>query len=216
MRHIDRIEKPRILKEKELMWTQKFIKSGNKRPHNEQYGHNEIRDALCAMSFHKCFYCERTIKETKAEIDHYIEVNEDKTLAFKWTNLYLAYENCNNKLPNKTIPANKALDPCSNTDEEIKEHITFIDEQITANNNSELGFKTIQKFRLNTQLLDLLRSRQLHLFKNVLIKIQYLQNKDGGRPINQIEKQSLIRFAQKDQQFSLMFKNILKKYGLMS
>ena len=216
MIHIERLNKPDILVKKEDEWTKKFIASGKTRPDNSKYRHKEILGTLNSMSFHKCFYCETKIKDVPPEIDHFIEVSDPKgkKLAFDWNNLYLACNNCNNKLNNTTIPVTEVLDPCKNTNDEIQKHITFEDEIITAKNNSEIGFKTIQKYRLGERLLDHLRLKQIDLFKDVLLQILVNQNADEGRKMNKQEKEVLKRFAQKDRQFSLMFRILLKKYNI--
>jgi len=217
MIHIDRIQKPNILARKEKEWTEKFIASGKKRPDNSKYGHPQIKESLSSMSYHKCFYCERKLMGVPGEIDHYIEVSDPKgrVLAFKWDNLYLACVNCNNKLPNSTIPVTEALDPCKNTNDEIEEHLIFEAEIITARNNSETGLKTIRKFRLDTKLSDYLRLKQLDRFKDILLKIRENQIRNNRNEMTENEKVCLIRFAQADHQFSLMFRILLKKYGLL-
>ena len=216
MIHIDRLSKPEILVRKEKEWIDNFIASNKKRPDNSKYGHKQIRNSLNSMSFHKCFYCERKLTGIPNEIDHYIEVADPsgKNLAFKWENLFLACDNCNNKLKNTDIPVSSALNPCINSDTEIQENITFKDELITAKNNTELGLQTIKKFRLDTELLDMIRSKQLNLFNKVLVQIQKNQIKDSRKEMNKIEKESLLSFAQKDHQFSLMFRIILSEHEI--
>lgn len=53
------------------------------------------------------------------------------------------------KLDNEAISVTEALDPCKDSDEEIKETITFEREQICSVANSQKGLNTIKKFRLN-------------------------------------------------------------------
>ncbi len=216
MIHIERLPKPDILIGKEKEWTEKFIKSGKKRPDNSKYGHKQIRTRLCAMSSNKCFYCERKLTGVTKEIDHFIEVSDPKgkKLAFSWDNLFLACDNCNNKFDNKTISVSEVLNPCEATNEEIEMHISYKDECVIAKNNSQKGLLTIQKFRLDTELLDLLRSKQLNLFNKLLIQIQKNQIIENRKTMNNEEKESLLIFKQRDRQFSLMFKILLEKYGI--
>ena len=152
MIHVERLNKPDILIKKEKEWTEKFLASGKNRPDNSKYGHKGIRSQLNSMSCHKCFYCEQKLKGVPAEIDHFIEVSDPngKKLAFDWDNLYLACNNCNNKLNNITVPVTDVLDPCKHTNEEIQEHITFEKEVITAKNNSEIGFNPSCILRFTT------------------------------------------------------------------
>lgn len=100
MRHLNRLPTPNILIKKQVEWTDKFVSSSSKRPDNSKYAHKDILTDLCSISYHKCYYCEQKIKGIAQEIDHYIEVIEDKKLAFDWNNLYLSCSNCNNKISN--------------------------------------------------------------------------------------------------------------------
>lgn len=213
MRHIKRFPKPEILEKKAVEWTNHFVASDKKRPDNSKYAHAEIRTQLNSMSFHKCFYCETILEEGTGEIDHYVEVTERRDLAYEWENLNLTCQNCNKKVPNTSIAVTDALNPCLHTDEEIEQHLTFIDEVIKAKNNSLLGLNTIQKFRLDKA--NHLRSRQLHHFKDRLLEIQENQIKDGGRKMTEEEMQKLKVFAQADYSFSLMFRLLLKKHHIL-
>ncbi len=211
MRGLNRLTKPQILNDREDKWKNDFIASGKARPDSNKYGHESIRSELASISFHKCFYCESKLKLEPKEVDHHIEVSIEKELAFAWTNLYLSCDNCNNKINHNAIPINAALDPCRNNDSEIQAHLTFDDEMITSVDGSSLGFKTIQKYRLDSELLDRRRSVQLRIFYKVLIEIQKKQIIEGRKSLNQNELGLLCRFKQNDQPYSLMFKVILDK-----
>jgi uncharacterized protein (TIGR02646 family) len=214
MRGLIRLPKPQILIDREDNWTKDFITSGKERPDSSKYAHDKIRIQLATMSFHKCFYCESKLKQTTKEVDHHIEVSIKKELAFVWTNLYLSCDNCNNKVNHDAIPIDEALDPCSNNDSEIQEHLTFVDEQITSVGNSILGLKTIQKYRLDSELLDSRRILQLKNFLKVLIEIQKKQNIEGRKSLNHNELYILNRFKEDDQPYSLMFKVCLDKISI--
>ena len=150
MRHIERLPRPAILEERSEQWRDAFVNSEKRRPDNSKYAHPQIRESLNAMSFQKCFYCERKLKDVPQEIAHFIEVAERRDLAYEWNNLYLACDNCNDKTPNRSIPVTEVLDPCQHSDTEIQHHLTFEDEVIRARNDSGLGRKTIQKYKLDT------------------------------------------------------------------
>ena len=209
MRGLTRLPVPQILLEKGDNWLQNFLESGKSRPDSSKYAHETVKAQLKSMSFHKCFYCESKLTDLPKEIDHHVEVSIDKTLAFIWENLYLSCDNCNNKLNHAAIPITEALDPCRNTDKEIQEHITFKDECITAVNNSSLGLKTIQKYRLNTELLDKRRINLLKSFYKVLDVVRQRQIADSGRIMSRKDIDILKYFTQDDQPYSLMFKVIL-------
>ena len=208
MRYIERIAKPEILERKADTWRDAFVGSDKKRPDNNKYAHRQVRESLNTMSFHKCFYCERKLKDIPEEIDHFIEVAERKELAYEWENLYLACDNCNNKLPNRTISVTTALNPCYHPDAEIQQHLTFENEIIRAKNDSDLGRSTIQKYKLDSDQLDLVRLRAIQQFHKVLIRIQNNMIREG-RTISEREKEMLLSFQQKDRSFSLMFAVLL-------
>ena len=213
MRGLIRLPEPQILIDRGSTWTNDFINSTKPRPDSSKYGHDKIRNQLISMSSCKCFYCESKLTDKPKEVDHHIEVSVKRELSFTWHNLYLSCDNCNNKLNHATIAIDEALDPCRNSDSEIQEHLTFVDEMITSVDDSTLGFKTIQKYRLDTELLDKRRITQLNIFYRVLDSIRQNQIKNGGRKINQSELSLLNRFKQADQPYSLMFKVILDKFS---
>ena len=213
MRGLTRLPEPKILIDRGSTWTNDFITSTKPRPDSSKYGHDKIRIQLISMSFCKCFYCESKLTDKPKEVDHHIEVSVRRELSFTWDNLYLCCDNCNNKLNHATIPIDKALDPCRNDDSEIQEHLTFVNEMITSVDGSTLGFNTIQKYRLDSELLDKRRITQLNIFYRVLDSIRQNQIKNGGRKINQSELSLLNRFKQADQPYSLMFKVILDKFS---
>ncbi len=211
MRHIKRLSEPNILVRKKKEWKEKFIASDKNQPDSSKYGHREIKAALFTMSHNKCYYCEGLLKGTIKEIDHFIEVSEDKSLAFEWTNLFLSCDNCNNKIPNRSLSVSDVLNPCVDTDDEIEKHISFEDEQITF--LTDKGDNTIKKFRLSEERLDYLRIKQLQIFAEKLIAIQNSMNQDG-RKMSETEKESLKRFAKADKSYSLMFAKYLKKHNI--
>jgi uncharacterized protein (TIGR02646 family) len=215
---ITRLREPAKLSENKEKWLAAYLKRRqNKpglRPNSRQYGHPEIRSFLEAMSFNKCFYCERKLDETGSQIDHYIEVAENPTLAFDWRNLYLSCPDCNRKkLPNTTIPVSDCLDPCDPSENPI-EHLTFDREVIRPKTGSLKGSKTVQKYRLDRENLNYLRLRHLQKFRDVLLALKEHQIRDGGRPLTQLEKEALVSFKEPQHVFSLMFSVYLVKLEL--
>ena len=214
MRELKRLPEPQILIDKKQEWLDKFLVSQNKRPQNSQYAHKFVKIQLNSMSFSKCFYCETKLKGQRKEVDHHIEVSVDKNLSFEWNNLYLACDNCNNKIPHSTIPITDALNPCIDSDEKIKLHLSFNDEMIEPKNNSPLGLLTIQKYRLDTELLDTRRLKQLKQFHKLFIEISLKQIKENRNFLTKEEVNAIHRFKQKDHSFSLMFELLIEKYDL--
>jgi hypothetical protein len=64
---------------------------------------------------------------------------------------------------------------------------------------------------LDKDIFELLRSKELHKFKNLLIEIY---KKKGKRDFTDLEKQSLMLFSNQYATFSLMFRIILKTLNL--
>jgi len=214
MRGLQRLPEPQILIDKKDIWLTNFLASGKKRPDSSKYAHKSIKTQLNSMSFNKCFYCETKLKGRRKEVDHHIEVSIDPNLAYEWTNLYLSCDNCNNKIVHSTISINDTLNPCSNTDEEIMAHLTFDDEMIEPKNNSPLGLKTIQKYRLDTEILDTRRLKSLKIFYKLIVEIQENQINEGRDFLTEEEINAINRFKTINNSFSLMYSVIIEKYNL--
>lgn len=212
MRHLARLDKPQILIDKQNDWTEKFIDSGKDRPVGNQYNHISVKEKLRQISSGKCFYSEVKFAHiSEAQIDHYLEIVEDKTKTFEWENLYLAHKDCNQgKSTNKTIANVETLNPFLDSDEEIEKHLFFEDNSIKS--LTDKGFKTIQKYNLDKDIFDKLRGDELNKFNNLLIEIYKISK---NRDFTVFEKQCLQIFSQPDSSFSLMFRLILKKHNLL-
>ncbi len=216
MRHIKRLPAPDILVKKQDEWQTKFNekrqKNASARPDSSKYGNPSIRKRLEDCSYRKCFYCEGTLNGEIKEIDHFIEVAVAPELAYTWDNLYLSCANCNDKASHACIPVDEVLDPCRSSDKEIQANITFEDECICSQPCSEKGLKTIRKYHLNTDLLDLKRGRWLRMIMKKVVEIQERMIKEGRKEWTEEEKQMLARYAQPDQPYSLMSEIFLKKH----
>lgn len=214
MRGIIRLPEPQILIDRKVNWLNDLLVSGKKRPDSSKYAHIQIKTQLNSMSFNKCFYCETKLKGKSKEIDHHIEVSVNRNLSYEWSNLYLSCDSCNNKVPHSSIAINIALDPCINTDAEIQTHLTFNDEFIEPKNNSPFGLTTIQKYRLDSEVLDTRRLKSLKTFLKLVIEIKNHQVQEARDNLTADEINALQRFKNIDNSFSLMFTVLLDKYGL--
>ncbi|KYF71588.1 hypothetical protein BE11_26830 [Sorangium cellulosum] len=166
------------------------------------------------MSHHKCFYCEQSTKQTRREVDHYIDVAEDPARAFTWTNLYLSCWECNHqKQPHRAIPTTDCLDPCA-PDAQPSAHLVFDDELIRAREGSAQGLATIKKYRLSRPDLDHKRLKQLQLFNKALGHIKDAMIAEGRKHMNEKEKALLRSFRAPDFPFSLMFNVVLERLHL--
>lgn len=212
MRHIERFYKPKILKEKCDEWTRKFLGSGNKRPNSKQYACKEIIDALMNLSNGKCFYSEKKLQGLPKEVDHLIEVSIDKSKAFEWENLYLSSKECNDGRPTEEdLPKSEVLDPCVNSNEEIMQHLSFEDNVAVSYNNSEIGKKTIKKYKLNNELLLFQRMRFLQQLAKLILSCNERRLKEGRVDFTDEEKQEFRSYTFPDKEFSLMVEIYLKK-----
>ena len=216
MRHIDRLPIPRILSDKQNEWQEKYeqklAESLKARPDASKYGHKDIRQQLNSCSFNKCFYCESRLVGTLREIDHYVEVAIDPSGAFEWTNLYLSCNNCNDKLDHNTVPVTEALNPCVDSDEEIQRHYTIERECICSQAGSEKGLNTIRKFRLDSDALDLKRSKWLNKLATIVIEIDNKMREESRTVHSLEEKERICRFMQSDQPYSLMCEKYIRTY----
>lgn len=219
MRTLQRLNKPRILVEKEAAWRDAHLRKVEQdpsvRPSSKQYGHSEIRQALQAMSFSKCFYCERRLSEKEQEIDHYIDVAERPDLAFLWENLYLSCEGCNNgKPPHRDIPVEECVDPCDPHEEPLQ-HLSFRQDRVEGIPGTK-GARTIQKYRLFREDLALQRARALLEFKDVLLQLAGLPEVRMRGQVSAAHRKVLLKFAEPDMPFSAMFRALLSSIPAIS
>lgn len=216
MRHIERLPEPAILAEKHAEWQEKYeaklAKNPKARPDSSKYAHKKIKDTLHTMSCGKCFYCETILSGSNKEVDHFIEVAIDHSKSYVWDNLYLACLNCNDKVDHNAIPVTQVLDPCRDSDEEIQRNITFVNEQICPVPGSAKGLKTIKKYRLNTDLMDMRRSKWLNKLLKEVIDIQRIMINEGRRVLTADERQKMLRFMSPDQPYSLMCEIYIREH----
>ncbi|MDI1433862.1 HNH endonuclease [Polyangium sorediatum] len=217
MIRIRRLDEPAVLEVKKAQWDRAYQDRRAKKPDakawSSQYGHEEIKRRLQAMSHHKCFYCERSVKDG-CEVDHYIEVAERPDLAHEWRNLYLACSECNRvKQPNKVVPVDQCLDPCD-VSVDPAEHLAFAADLVQARNNSERGRNTIQKYALDRLELESERRKQLLYFMTAYTEVLSTMNHEGRQAMRDDERELLRRFAQPEAPFSLMFRSYLERHTL--
>ena len=172
MIRIRRLPEPAVLVEKAEGWKERFLErreaSPKVRPSSGQYDHADVKDALRAMSHGKCFYCERKLSEDEETVDHFVEIVEDPTLAFTWTNLYLCCDHCQGK--RTSIPRDSALDPCGDDDEDDPaDHLTFENDVIRPKDGSPIGRATIQRYKLDALWVTYRRAKQLQRLKHLVI-----------------------------------------------
>ena len=214
MRGLTRLPEPQILVNRKANWLADFLASGKKRPDSNKYAHDQIKTQLNSMSFSKCFYCETKLKGKRTEVDHHVEVSVNRNLSFDWDNLCLCCDNCNNKIPHSTISVYDALSPIANTDADIQDNLTFSDELIEPRNSSLLGLRTIQKYRLDSEVLDTRRLKSLKSFLKLLYEIRSNQLQEGRNTLTVEEINAIHRFKSIDISFSLMYTVLIDRLGL--
>lgn len=204
MRHIERCDKPPVLEKNADRWLEEFKASGADRPDSSKYAHQEVREYLMNMSHSKCFYCENPLKGKPREVDHHVEVSVNKNKAFDWQNLYLSCHKCNHKQNEFRIASAETLDPCSDSDDEIKQNLTYDRELILSVGTSEKGEKTIKKYHLDREELDFLRMKQLQKLNEVIEDIDSQMIADKRQEMTEDEKNKLLSFTLSSQPFSYM------------
>lgn len=200
-------------------WLKRFLEkrkaNPSNRPSSSQYGHEKIRKVLNGMSHTKCFYCEALLKDRQQEVEHYIEVSVDPSKAFDWNNLYLSCVNCNDKINHNEISVFETLDPCKHSDDEIRNHIYFVEESIYPVGNSEIGDKTIRKFRLDSDKHDNLRRKHLIRVYRDLFKIRENQRKENRKEFTQEERRLLERYVSPLAPYSMMIQQFFIQKGII-
>lgn len=208
-------EAPRILRERAAEWTQAYVAQcvqKPQRPRSRTYNHPEVREELRRMSHGKCFYCERKLAEADEQVDHYVEVEARRDLAFEWANLYLACATCNNtKAADSRIPNADCVDPCD-ASRRPTDHLTFDDERIAP--RDDRGRKTMQKYRLDRDELDLIRGRFLREFMKRVIAVKNAMIADGRKTFSDREREILRLYRDPAMPFSLMMDGFLTALGL--
>lgn len=219
MRTLQRFGKPQVLIEKEKEWLdahlRKVEQEPSTRPSSKQYGHPEIRRALQAMSFNKCFYCERKLSEREQEIDHYIDAADRPDLVFNWQNLYLSCEGCNNGKPShRDIPVEECVDPCDPKEDPLL-HLSFRDDQVSGIPQTK-GTRTVQKYRLNRTDLAYQRAKALLEFMKIWVRLTGQSAIEMRRTLTLAQQRVLLQFAEPDMPFSTMFRALLSSIPAVS
>lgn len=96
------------------------------------------------------------------------------------------------------------LDPCSDSDDEIKQNLTYDRELILSVGTSEKGEKTIKKYHLDREELDFLRMKQLQKLNEVIEDIDSQMIADKRQEMTEDEKNKLLSFTLSSQPFSYM------------
>jgi uncharacterized protein (TIGR02646 family) len=210
---ITRAPSPRVLVDSAAQWTADFLERRKNdpraRPNSARYAHKEIRDALSAMTHHKCSYCEVSTKPTeeqsdRPEVDHHVDIAAAPERAYDWTNLYWSCSECNGrKRPEHEIAVGDCVDPCGTWHEPV-DHMTFRKETIRG--LDERGTTTIVKYRLDRPELDYRRAKMLNLYLETRLSIQDQMLREGRGEMRDAEKRALQAFLSPEQPFAMMLR----------
>ncbi|WP_309607946.1 hypothetical protein [Flavobacterium sp.] len=221
MIRVNRLEKPSILVQNAISWTENYLiaKSNyeqNKTPENKnifekaekKYNHETVKTALKSMFHNKCAFCESNITQVYAgDIEHFRPKSKFPEFCFEWENLLFACSVCNGK-SNKgdKFPLENEggflIDP---TEENPSDFFRFEFDQVTKlfllipiNERGETMLKTV---KLNREDLAEFRTTQLMIIVNLISKIEIT---------DEIITEFSTFFSEKDQYFAFI-KTIIEK-----
>jgi len=107
---------PEVLQENSDQWKETLLEKlslGTATPAEKaRYRHPQIKAALEAETFGKCAYCESKLKHVHhGDVEHIVPKSLKPELTFKWENLTLACEICNQNKSDKDPEHFQILDP---------------------------------------------------------------------------------------------------------
>jgi len=214
VRLLQRTSEPTALQTHGPRWTAEFLQSVKGRPDSSKYAHPDVVTSLRAMSHNKCFYCERPFATQKPQVDHYIEVSCDRSLAFVWGNLYLSCSTCNYGKPdNHQIPVSQCLDPCGSVP--VEDHLEFVGDHVRPKKLSPTGERTIRKYKLLDEALKYQRLQVLsQLAGDYEAILARRLTPDGPRSLDDNELARLRAYAAPTEPFSACCRAWLEARGL--
>jgi hypothetical protein len=163
-----RLEKgpePQVLADNVEQWTTAVVEKINAglQPTNAEktrYRHPQIKAALASETYGKCAYCESKLLHIHhGDVEHIYPKSLDPNITFKWENLTLSCEICNQNKSNKDPFLEHIIDPY-HTDP--SEHLIFSGPLIFPRGSVE-GISTRTMLDLN--LGELSERRKEHLEK---------------------------------------------------
>lgn len=204
---LQKLEKPKILIDNDISWTDLYIKSLNgdtsiPQSIKNKYSHKEIKNILLAETYHKCCYCESKITHIDfGDIEHILPKALFPELYVEWSNLTISCGVCNT---NKSDYYSKEF-PLSNPyKDNVEEEYIFAGPIVLA--KSDKGNKTLKKLQLNRISLIEARTRLIHKIQPFISSINQTNDTDLRRML--IE--DLRKYTEIDKEYSLMMKHVFK------
>lgn len=212
---LNKLNEPKILSDNYQVWTDELILlqakeqlSGKKisKHLKTKYNHKEIKDQLKKETFKKCAYCESKFLSTSfGDIEHVVPKTFKVEMWFKWTNLTLACQVCNNNKSDYYSTTDPLLDPYV---DEIDEHIFFGGSMLFS--KSLKGALTIRKLDLNR--IDLIEARNWYL-KNTIDPFIQLINVQSDPDLRESVFRDMYELTKEINTFSKMALSIITQFS---
>ncbi|MFD0672655.1 HNH endonuclease [Cohnella sp. GCM10027633] len=208
MRSIIKAEKPDILVEKEIEWTQElmnYVTLNTKIPDSvkARYRHHEIKDALLTETKNKCAYCESKITHIDhGDIEHIEPKSKVPNKTFMWSNLTIGCTKCNqNKLDyfDENLPL---INPYIDTPED---KIKFVGPIPFPKDGDVRADLTIRLLKLDRPELIERRIDHINLLKPLIKEYQITDNPTLRRMV----LEDLLKYTKPDKEFTLMADHLL-------
>ncbi|WP_214832580.1 HNH endonuclease [Exiguobacterium sp. s152] len=210
---LEKLPEPEILTQKYQVWTDELIKrqeSDDKVPDyvKSRYTHSKIKDFLIKETFGKCAYCEKKILSTSfGDIEHIIPKVTDSYGWFKWSNLTLACQKCNNAKSNHYDRETRLLDPYL---DDIDKHLTFLGPTLFG--VSQRGTLTMKTIKLNR--VELMEDRTRYL-KQTIQPFLDLINVSEDPDLKHEFLNDLLELAEQSEEFSSMTRHAIQNLNLL-
>lgn len=177
---------------------------------NRNYKHPRNKLALMNASSDKCMYCESSIRHIDfGDIEHIKPKAEDKYphLAFEWDNLGYSCRCCNSNKSDKYDVETPYVNPY---EENPEEHFAWRGAIMLAKRGCERAMLTINDVKLNRVSLVEKRVAKITDVDNAVSACFRLQNVR----LRQQAIDELIKFSEKDSEFSACIASVLSAHGV--
>lgn len=208
---ISKIDKPEILEQKDVEWTNELIGKINNgeevsKTLKERYRHPQIKEAVISETNGKCCYCESKVSHVyPGDIEHIKPKSIYPNLTFEWNNLTFVCSKCNNK-KRDYYSQNGGVDIINPYAENPLNHLYCFGPMIMHINDSKVGEFTWKKLELNRMSLIERRKEKIESIQTLLDKY----NREDDVALKEILKQELLQSAECDAEFSLSISSYLK------
>jgi 5-methylcytosine-specific restriction endonuclease McrA len=205
MIHIEKSEKPDVLKQNENTWTTEYLEALEQTTPipdriRYRYRHPNIKLSLVNEVYGKCIYCER--KVAFGETDHIYPVSRRPELIVTWDNLGLVCKECNMYKGDYYDEAEPLLNPFS---DDPLEHLAFYGPMILSKAGHQEGFRTIEALKL--QRTEVFERRKERIERLQALIEQWSSLPEGST--KELAKNKILEEAENDKEFSAVVKAFL-------